>query len=309
MAKNAQARAWIITINHPEEHGLDRDRIAEILSQFKPAYYCISTEISTTGTRHIHIYIYAPSPIRFSTLKRRFPTAHIEKALGSAAENRSYIHKDGKWADDKKAETSIPGSFYEWGKLPTPGEEKNPNMHQVVQDVFEGLSTRDIILSKPAFAFKGKDIDILRDTLLLERYKTENRQVNVSYLYGETGTGKTRSIFEKHNPDDICRITNYGKNGVKFDAYHGQPVLVLEEFHSQIPIAEMLNILDVYPLMLPARYMDRIACYTTVYITSNVPLEAQYTDIQCSEPETWKAFLRRINTVKAFFSDGNVIEV
>lgn len=55
-------------------------------------------------------------------------------------------------------------------------------------------------------------------------------------------------------------------------------MLVFEEFHSEIPISAMLNYLDIYPLMLPARYHDRIACYTEVYITSNIPLEDQYRD-------------------------------
>ena len=34
----------------------------------------------------------------------------------------------------------------------------------------------------------------------------------------------------------------------------------------------MLNYLDIYPLYLPARYTDRVACYHHVYITSNAPL-------------------------------------
>ena len=65
---------------------------------------------------------------------------------------------------------------------------------------------------------------------------------------------------------DLCRITNYPANGnVQFGAYKGQSVLVFEEFHSEISISAMLNYLDIYPLMLPARYHDRIACYLTLY--------------------------------------------
>ena len=64
----------------------------------------------------------------------------------------------------------------------------------------------------------------------------------------------------------LCRITNYPANGnVQFDAYKGQSVLVFEEFHSEISISAMLNYLDIYPLMLPARHHDRIACYLTLY--------------------------------------------
>ena len=129
--------------------------------------------------------------------------------------------------------------------------------------------------------------------------------VGTGNIVGASGAGKTRSIFRKHAVQDICRITDYGgRNGVRFDAYHTQPVLVFEEFHSQIPIESMLNFLDIYPATLPARYQDKTACYTTVYITSNIPLEAQYPDIQRYDMETWKAFLRRIHTVTQYHEDG-----
>lgn len=127
----------------------------------------------------------------------------------------------------------------------------------------------------------------------------------MTYISGKTGTGKTRSIFRNNNASDICRITSYKKgNPALFDGYNGQSVLVFEEFAGQIPIEEMLNYLDIYPLMLPARYYDRVACYTKVYITSNIPIENQYVDIQISKPETWLAFLRRINFIERYSDDG-----
>ena len=118
-----------------------------------------------------------------------------------------------------------------------------------------------------------------------------------------------RSLYQKHNAKDICRITNYrvGK-GINFDGYTNQGVLVFEEFNSQIPIEEMLNYLDIYPLSLPARYTDRTACYKTVYITSNIPLSEQYKKVQKERPETWNAFLRRIHKVLEYKKDGAIIE-
>ena len=67
----------------------------------------------------------------------------------------------------------------------------------------------------------------------------------------------------------------------------------------------MLNYLDIYPLILPARFNDKVACYDTVYITSNIPLNEQYKDVQHYKPETWKAFLRRINFLIEY-TDFNV---
>ena len=52
---------------------------------------------------------------------------------------------------------------------------------------------------------------------------------------------------------------------------------------------------------------DRVACYHHVYITSNAPLEYQYSDIQESRPVTWEAFLRRIHNICEFLEDGTII--
>ena len=46
-----------------------------------------------------------------------------------------------------------------------------------------------------------------------------------------------------------------------------------------------------------------------LYITSNIPLDQQYPEIQKCKMETWHAFLRRINTVTEFRRDGLIREV
>lgn len=307
--ENPQSKRWLLVINNPQDCGLDHERLKEILSLFHPLYYCMADEIANTGTYHTHIYLFTHSPVRFSTLKNRLPTAHMEKAYGSSMENRDYITKSGKWADTDKAETSVAGTFFEFGELPTEAEEKSPVMHQLLQSVKEGMTNTEIIEQTPSMAFHIRDIDVLRQTLLAERYAVENRKIEVTYLYGSTGAGKTWGIFERHDPRSIYRVTNYrAARGVSFDGYHGQDVLVFEEFHSQIPVEDMLNYLDIYPLSLPARYSDRVACYTKVYFTSNIPLEGQYQDIQRYQLETWRAFLRRVQNVIEYLPDGTTVQ-
>lgn len=309
MENNTQSRKWALVINNPLEAGLDHAAIREILYRFSPAYFCMADEIATTGTYHTHIFLFSPSPMRFSTVKNRFSTAHIEKAYGSAKANRAYILKEGHWADTDKAETSVSGTFEEWGDLPAEKEEEAPEMFKLIQDLRAGKSVMEIIEDNPKLAFRIREIETLRQAILEEKYSAENRALEVTDLYGASGTGKTRGIFEKHDRKSICRITDYGgRNGVRFDAYHCQDVLVLEEFHSQIPISAMLNYLDIYPLTLPARYTDRIACYTKVYITSNIPLEEQYRDIQRYQMETWRAFLRRVQNVIEYLRDGSTVQ-
>lgn len=309
MGNNTQSRKWSLVINNPLEAGLDHAAIREILHRFSPAYFCMADEIATTGTYHTHIFLYSPSPMRFGTLKNRFPTAHLEKAYGSARDNRDYITKSGKWADTDKSETSVPGTFEEWGDLPTEKEEASPDKYRLLQSLREGMTSLEAVEDNPDRFYHYREIETVRQSILEDTYSTIIRQVEVTYLFGASGTGKTRGIFERHNPKSICRITDYGgKNGVRFDSYHGQEVLVFEEFHSQIPISAMLNYLDIYPIMLPARYNDRVACYTTVYLTSNIPLEAQYQEIQRYQLETWYAFLRRVHNVIEYLPDGSTVQ-
>jgi len=296
-----QSRKWLLTINNPQDYGMTHDEIIDRAQKFNPDYFCMADEIGESGTYHTHVFLYSSSPMRFGTVKKRFPTAHIDKANGTSKEIRDYVCKQGKWVDTEKAQTSIEGTFKEFGTLPSASQEKSPKMAQLMQDVKDGYSTTEIIENDPSFAFKINDIDALREKLLFERFRKENRPVKVNYLYGDSGTGKTRSIYAKHNAEDVYRITDYsGQSGVRFDDYHGEPVIVFEEFHSQVPISAMLNFLDIYPLRLPARYRDRVACFDTVYITSNIPLEMQYQEIQRKELETWNAFLRRIHSVTEF---------
>ena len=113
--KNTQARKWLLTINNPLSCGLDHDRLVELLQLFCPDYFCLADEIASTGTYHTHVFLYSASPIRFGTIKNRFPTAHIDKASGTAAENRDYIRKEGKWAETAKVQTSVAGTFLEFG--------------------------------------------------------------------------------------------------------------------------------------------------------------------------------------------------
>lgn len=59
-----------------------------------------------------------------STLKNKFPGAHIEKVLGTSQDNQNYISKSGKWKDMGKGMTSIEGPFEEFGECPVERQGK-----------------------------------------------------------------------------------------------------------------------------------------------------------------------------------------
>jgi hypothetical protein len=296
--QSSQGRKYQVTINHPKDKGLDHDKLKLLLAQLKSCqYWCLADEIGLeTHTPHTHLYIQFKSPVRFSRLSKLFQgAAHIEAARGSAQENRDYIAKSGKWADDVKSDTSLSGTFEEWGELPDePGQGARTDIAALYGMIVDGMSNAEIMAQNPALAVHISRMDKIRQDILEERYRTTFRQLDVTYIFGPTETGKTRGIMDEHGYGNVYRTTDYSH---PFDRYASESVLCLDEFRSSLPIGDMLNYLDGYPLSLPARYANRVACYETVYIVSNIDLKDQYPNVQLDEPATWKAFLRRIHKV------------
>lgn len=308
MGQDKQGRKFQLTINNPQDKGLNHDAIKAALTNLKSlVYWCMADEIGLeTQTPHTHIFIAAKTPIRFSTIKKRFPDAHIEQAHGTCQENKAYVEKSGKWAEDEKADTSVTGSFEEWGEIPPePGQGFRTDIAQLYTMIADGLNNAQIMAENPDLAIHISRMDKIRQDILEERYRDTFRELSVTYIWGHTGTGKTRGVMEREGYSNIYRVTDYNH---PFDRYTGQPVLLFDEFRSSLMIGDMLDYLDGYPLALPARYAQRQACFTTVYIISNIDLTDQYRNVQATELATWKALLRRIHKVVKYFKDGHSIE-
>lgn len=305
MPADLQRNAYQLTINNPQENGLPQEAVQKALTEnFSTLqYFCMADEIGEQGTYHTHVYVYFASRVRFSTMKKHFPTAHIEAASGTPQQNREYVRKEGKWAETSKAETSVPDTFVEWGTMPTP-RGKNQDMKDLYNLVMGGYSDAEIIAYNNNYIRDIDTIAKLRKTILIDKYTGQRRtDLKVYYIFGATGTGKTRGVLDAEGDGNVYRVTDYEH---PFDSYNMQSVLCLDEFRSSLKITFMLDALDIYPLELPARYANRCACYTSVYIISNWRLEDQYREIQESQPTTWQAFLRRIHTVTEYLKDGTI---
>ena len=279
------------------------DVIKQNLSSFKNLeYWCLCDEIGENGTPHTHVYFASPNAILFSTVQQRFYGAHIEAAKGSHQDNRDYIRKEGKWLDSATHETNCPETFEESGELPQRPDRRTTVSEEILAQIESGASDAEILRSHPGAMNRLQHINTARQTLLAEEYKTRWRDLQTTYIWGKTGVGKTRLVMEKHGYESVYRVTNYAH---PFDGYHGQEVILFDEFRSSLPIADMLKYLDGYPLMLPCRYADKVACFTTVYLVSNIPLDKQYPNVQVDEPETFRAFRRRIGDVLELLDDDD----
>ena len=299
MARDKAYRKYQLTINNPEKLGFNHETIKTTLGSFPGClYWCLCDEIGNeTGTPHTHVYVAFRNAVLFQTMQQRFYGAHIEGANGSHRENRDYLRKEGKWLDDAKHETSVEGTFEESGELPPERDARKKQSEAIFAMIQDGADNAQILREYPSAMNRLTHIDAARQTLLEEQFRKEFRQLYVAYIWGKTGVGKTRGVMEKYGYEYVYRVTNYDH---PFDGYRGQDVLLFDEFRSSLPIADMLKYLDGYPLTLPCRYADKVACFTKVYLVSNIPMDKQYPNIQREEPETWAAFLRRFH--------GNITE-
>lgn len=159
--------------------------------------------------------------------------------------------------------------------------------------------------ANPDYMLSLEKIERARQAVREQQYRETFRELEVTYIWGPTGTGKTRSVMEGHSYAGVYRVTDYGH---PFDSYAGEEVLLLDEYASNFKIRDMLNYLDGYPLTLPARYSNRVACYRRVYIISNLCLTKQYPEIQYESPATYGALLRRIHKVRRYTGPGRYEE-
>lgn len=300
-----QSRRFQLTINNPVPD-FTHDKIKEILAtKFKSfSYAAMVDEIGIKEqTPHTHIYVSFTNGVRFSTIKKHFPTAHIESARGSVKQNLEYLQKTGKWLETEKSETTIAGTFEELGERPRENKGKRGDLEELYHMIVEEeLSNTDIIRYNNDYILQIDKLDKLRTMYLQEKFKgTRRLDLEVVYVYGLTGAGKTRDIYAEHSDENVYRVTDYKH---PFDGYTTESVLVFEEYRNSLPLKDMLNYLDIYPIQLCARYANKYACYTKVYICTNWKLEKQYEYEQKEDSESYNALLRRIHKVKEYTAQG-----
>ena len=304
---DTQSFMYQLTINAPLEKGYSHGHIVEIIrSNFKTiTYFCMADEEGSMF--HTHIYVVFASRVRFSMVKRYFPEAHIEKCRGSVLDNVNYIKKSGKWElDESKQEKKIEGTFEEYGTQPPNSKGKRSDMSDLYQMVLDNMTNAEILATNQDYILQIDKLDKIRTTILTERFKeTVRLELEVIYISGATGTGKTRGVLEGNGYSNVYRVTDYLH---PFDGYTCQPVICFDEFRSSLKLKEMLLYCDIYPIELPSRYANKFACYNKVYIVSNWSLEKQYPEIQREDEESWNAFFRRIHKVIIYDKSGNRTE-
>lgn len=306
---DTQARDWVFVVNNPTITDVSLYEYLQTLVNVRYFIFCREkgngTEDNPDGTVHFQGYIEFRMPKRFSTLVKCFGAdkagnqGHIEPRNGSRKGCVDYVRKVGKHKD--KADTQI-GDVYEWGEFIADGQRSD--LDEVVAMVGRGATDDEIKEAFPSqFLRYYRNIEDLRGAELRRKFeqyvRTYREGMQVVYIYGKPRTGKTRYVYDNHGYDNVYSVAGY-ESGKCFDGYEGQDVLLLDEYRSGFNFGMLLKYTDGQPCTLLCRFRNRVACWTKVYIISNIPLYSQHKDIQLLEPDSWKALLARITAVYNF---------
>ncbi|MCD8224461.1 MAG: hypothetical protein LUC99_06395 [Clostridiales bacterium] len=240
--------------------------------------YCVSEG----GLHHIHGILSSDYQIRLSTIKKFLgPSVHVEVTRGSKEEAEAYINKTGKYAE--KGETIL--AKYQIGEIK--GRQGKRTDFQVIKEYIDsGMTWTEIRRLDPRY-YDSRYTTIIKNMYFDKRNADTpfKREVNVHWLTGESGSGKTGIIFElikKYGESDVYLVSDYQN---PFDGYAGEAVIILDEYRGQLPYATLLGMLEGYKKEIHCRYANVVGLWTEVYISTVKTPEAVYAKMIEKEDE------------------------
>uniref|UniRef100_UPI004047EAC7 hypothetical protein n=1 Tax=Rheinheimera sp. TaxID=1869214 RepID=UPI004047EAC7 len=235
--KRDRGMRYVFTLNNwsPEEycHLTNPTTVAQLYK-----WIVIGSEVGEEGTPHLQGAFILLKQTAFSTIKTLpgLERAHLEKMRGLPVDSLIYCTKEDSHA-------------YVYGDLPSQG--KRNDIHVVVNEIRRGKRMREICENDDYAVvavkyFKG--LNYVSDQLSSSRDPSTPPQVY--WLYGSTGTGKTKCSWEfgvaKYGHDDI--YISSCENLVWMDGYDGQRLAIFDDFRSKgVAFSKLLRITDRYP--------------------------------------------------------------
>lgn len=262
-----RSRAWVFTYNNYTEESIQQ--IQKIKEQ--AVYLIYGKEIApTTGTHHIQGYTYFKEAKSFKTMQKIMPPGtHLEAAKGNALENKKYCSKEN--------------NYEEFGEIPSQG--KRNDIELIREQINEGRGMREIVETATSY-------QSIRTAEIILKYKEKKRnwKPEVIWIYGESGTGKTRMVYEKE--PEIYRKTN--STGKWFDGYDAHEAVLIDDVKDTTReyYSLLLELLDRYDVQIECKGGSRQFLAKRIYVTSLWHPSALYDKFHEA-----KEILRRIDQV------------
>lgn len=304
------SKSWFCVLNNPSKYGFEGEP-NDICEQIADAWvddsnpyrtcavaYCISAD----GLHHCHCVFEDLKAMRFSFIKKVFPSMHIEPTKGTKEQAENYINKLGKYAE--KGESIL----YIARRGQIKGAQGARRDLDIIEDLLKkGMTPEDIF--DYSFSFRKYETMIRKAFFdRLCKLLPPKRFVNVIWHCGPPGSGKTHTYqeyCEKFGEENCYLLTDYSKGGL--DLYIGQKYLFMGEFRGAIPFGTLLNYLDGYKVQIPARYANSYECWDEVHICTVLSPEEVYHNMVNSNPksDSIEQLKRRISRIVYHWKDDN----
>lgn len=248
----SRARAYCFTLNNYTDDEIEK------IKGMDCRFLQFGKEVGASGTPHLQGYVYFDNAKSLPAVKKLLgKRVHLEVARGSVADNVRYTGKDG--------------DVYRSGNPPNQGERTD--LEDYADRIKNGARVDDIAMEKPMVYHQyGRTLSKIEDLVLRRRYRTE-MTIGVWY-YGETGVGKSHVAFEGYDPRTHY---NWKYDGGWQDGYTGQEVVIVNEFRGQIPMCDLLMLVDKWPYELRRRGREPVPFLAKkVIVTSSLPPDEVY---------------------------------
>lgn len=250
-------------------------------------------------TPHLQCALSFSNKKSLDVMRKLFPGYHIEPMQRTIIHLHSYCCKGIDPPDHKKWKWTCTGTMAEIETFGTwPCQGSRTDLIAVCNDIKEGASTPyDVLTTQPTLYHQyGRTINELYDRAVLGNLK-RTFKTKCIYLYGSSGSGKSRWIYDNYPTDDIY-IHNWSDKGW-WDAYcpARDKVVVFDDFRcADVRFNELLKLMDRYPWSVPRRGQRPLPFMAeTIIFTSVIPPSCLYKKY-CSGNDNIKQLLRRIET-------------
>lgn len=296
----------------------------------KPAEYAIilhdkdksSFNNNNLVAPHYHIALKFENPRKVNNIAKVFNDfpQNFEIWLNRPNNMYSYlIHKTNQGKDKFQYDVSEVVSNFDFKeRINKINKSVELGRKQSIQQLIDSFGNGEISLEKlmtelspTEYARNEHQISIIKKLLadqrfkaFRERMKIEHKKIEVFYLFGDTGTGKTR--FAKSRYKSNCYVT--GSNRDLFANYDGENVVIIDELRpNSISYNELLKLTDPFNFenVAGSRYFDKKLVAETIIITSPFSPEEFYLSLNnklnsnlSNNIDKKEQFFRRINVFK-----------
>lgn len=265
---------------------------------------CSEEDIGSLKKPHYHVLLWFWSPQQLKYISEWFGVAEnylntIKSNVG-AVEYLTHKNRPEKYQYDN---SEVVSSF-DTEQFIEKERDKIDNQNDI-SDIIDLIDREEIkqynLYSKVScevYVKNKKKIDNAFEYVRNRKRKDKDRIMNVVYIWGESGSGKTtyaKMLASEKKYDYFIS----GSGDDFLDGYQGEPCVILDEVRpSSMALTTLLKMLDNNTASsVSSRYFNKWLDCKLVILTSTKPLTEFFKEVQNNETEVQTQLKRRITTV------------